>query len=131
MEEITNEKLPQEFKKKWVDALRSGEYQQGKGYLMYRGGSNKKDEYCCLGVACVIAGIEPEKLWKDDPDEGETLYELPCYLPKKYMNLLPDMLIDKQDEIVTKLTYMNDAFDEWANNQQSFEQIANWIERNM
>ena len=36
-----------EFTKKWVVALRSGKYKQGKGVLR-----NEKDEFCCLGVAC-------------------------------------------------------------------------------
>jgi hypothetical protein len=37
-----------------VDALRSGEYQQGHGYLKYEdvGGASL---HCCLGVACEIA----------------------------------------------------------------------------
>lgn len=34
--------------KAWVQALRSGEYQQAKGHLSKDGG------YCCLGVACDI-----------------------------------------------------------------------------
>jgi hypothetical protein len=34
--------------KKWVAALRSGEYQQGKDWLC------KDGNYCCLGVACDI-----------------------------------------------------------------------------
>lgn len=33
----------------WLDALRSGEYQQGEGHL--RAG----DKFCCLGVACDLA----------------------------------------------------------------------------
>lgn len=37
--------------KKWVAALRSGKYKQGRGAL-------KKDgKYCCLGVACEISGL--------------------------------------------------------------------------
>lgn len=35
--------------RKWVEALRSGDYQQGTGHL--RAG----DKYCCLGVACELA----------------------------------------------------------------------------
>ena len=35
-----------EVKQMWVDALRSGEYQQGFGQLRVAGG------YCCLGVLC-------------------------------------------------------------------------------
>lgn len=35
--------------KKWVQALRSGEYKQGKGSLRVN------DEFCVLGVACDLA----------------------------------------------------------------------------
>lgn len=35
--------------KKWVDALRSGEFKQGIGMLKTPGGY-----YCCLGVACEL-----------------------------------------------------------------------------
>ena len=41
----------------WVEALRSGDYAQGTGYLRRR-----DDTYCCLGVACelaVNAGVIP------------------------------------------------------------------------
>lgn len=37
------------LRREWVDALRSGEFKQGKRFLQH------KDKYCCLGVACVIA----------------------------------------------------------------------------
>lgn len=38
-----------EIKKRWTDALRSGNYKQTKGRLRDRQG------YCCLGVLCEIA----------------------------------------------------------------------------
>lgn len=38
---------------KWIEALRSGEYRQGKGYLnRYKNGESL---FCCLGVACEVA----------------------------------------------------------------------------
>lgn len=41
--------------KKWIEAIRSGEYSQAKNYLRTEGG------YCCLGVAVkVISGREPK-----------------------------------------------------------------------
>lgn len=40
------------LKKKWVEALRSGEYQQGEGHLF------DGNTYCCLGVLCRVAGAE-------------------------------------------------------------------------
>jgi hypothetical protein len=43
--------------KKWVAALRSGDYKQGKG-AMYNA---NKDTYCCLGVAaCLVPGLPIE-----------------------------------------------------------------------
>ena len=38
--------MHQHIKKLWVDALRSGKYQQGTGHLRHEG------NYCCLGVLC-------------------------------------------------------------------------------
>ena len=51
--------MNKDIKKKWVDALRSGEYKQGQGRL-----KNEKNEYCCLGVLCDLAvkeGVVQEK----------------------------------------------------------------------
>jgi hypothetical protein len=39
-----------QLKAKWVEALRSGEYQQTKSYL------HDIDGYCCLGVLCDVSG---------------------------------------------------------------------------
>lgn len=41
-----------EFIEKWLEALESGEYKQGQGYLRRLNG---KPKYCCLGVACEVA----------------------------------------------------------------------------
>jgi len=40
-----------EHRKRWVEALRSGKYEQGK-FRLHRGG-----KFCCLGVACDISGL--------------------------------------------------------------------------
>lgn len=37
----------------WVDALRSGEYEQTQGMLARKQG--EQTSYCCLGVACEVA----------------------------------------------------------------------------
>lgn len=42
--------MNQEIKAKWVAALRSGEYKQGKTYLQ-----NRDNTFCCLGVLCDLA----------------------------------------------------------------------------
>jgi hypothetical protein len=45
--DITTE-LRQQLRREWIAALRSGEYEQGRGSLCRNG------RYCCLGVACAV-----------------------------------------------------------------------------
>lgn len=70
----------------WVDALRSGEYNQGFGSLIERDDANNCS-YCCLGVACKIyekqTGI---KLLKHDwaghfqPSQVSEWFGFPSYV---------------------------------------------------
>ena len=62
-------------RREWVEALRSGEYDQGVGRLMVRVGNLNEDlfEYCCLGVACEITDpLQDRELWRRDdmPPDG-------------------------------------------------------------
>lgn len=43
--------LPKEFRKKWLEALRSGDFGQIQSAL-----ADGDNNYCCLGVACKAAG---------------------------------------------------------------------------
>jgi hypothetical protein len=43
-----------EIKAKWVEALRSGRYEQGRMMLLHEG------RYCCLGVLCDLQGLPTE-----------------------------------------------------------------------
>lgn len=62
-----------EIKALWLEALRSGEYEQGIGALhSYEDG---KDYYCCLGVLCDLA----IKAGVDVQEESRT----PVYAPEK------------------------------------------------
>jgi hypothetical protein len=56
---MKNEKLPKEFKGKWVDALLSGKYGQAPCGLVSNG------RYCCLGVAAVVSGFAADNLRYD------------------------------------------------------------------
>jgi hypothetical protein len=58
----------------WVDALRSGEYKQGKGYL------NEAGRYCCLGVACDVSGLGT---WEKNTDRFSSA-EARLYLGDEY-----------------------------------------------
>lgn len=56
------------IKARWVEALRSGEYEQAKGSLIVEAPSGKM-EYCCLGVLCDLAvqdgAIDPPIRYED------------------------------------------------------------------
>ena len=45
--------MKKEVMKKWVSALRSGKYRQGKGQLR-----DPDDHFCCLGVLCDLHNLE-------------------------------------------------------------------------
>jgi hypothetical protein len=94
-------KLPKVFKRRWVKALRSGEYTQGKQYL--KAGAS----YCCLGVAGKICGVSDTRL------AAHTLLA-EGMIPKKAY----EALIIRQESLASK----NDSG--W-----SFKRIATWIER--
>jgi len=51
-------KMNPEIKQKWVDALRSGKYDQGSEKLRSRQG------YCCLGVLCDLYSQEQNQEWE-------------------------------------------------------------------
>ena len=112
MPKQTYPKLPAEFKKKWVAALRSGEYKQGMGLLKGEDWNGGPFSYCCLGVACEVAGcknIDGPFIRKGAGIRGITK--------------LPKILIG-DDGLPDKLAKMNDF-------GKSFKQIANWIEKNL
>ena len=50
----------------WVEALRSGKYEQGEAQL--RTGPEYSPRYCCLGVYCVLRRPE-QYLWTSFPDQ--------------------------------------------------------------
>lgn len=93
--------MDKELKAKWVAALRSGKYKQGKGVL--RGHSNA---YCCLGVLCEVAG--------HDPVEWQTAYGA--------NHVRVDVAGIITETNAHQLAAMNDVHD------KSFEQIADYIE---
>ena len=51
--------MNQDIKQRWVDALRSGEYEQGRGCLHNSNGNS----FCCLGVLTDLYIKEHDKEW--------------------------------------------------------------------
>ena len=90
------------IKKKWVAALRSGEYEQGQGYLQ------KDGKFCCLGVLCHVCGAEESLGRLTDWPDANTTDSSRLTWPE-----------------VNELAAMND------DDNLSFPEIADWIEEHL
>lgn len=95
-----------ELKAKWIAALRSGEYRQGRHALRKADGS-----YCCLGVLCEVAGVKLDVA-------GE--------FPEGAADYGPITALGICNSRQTILIGMNDGF-----LPKPFSEIAKWIERNV
>jgi hypothetical protein len=102
-------KVNKEYKEKWVEALRSGKYKQGKGCL------KKGDEYCCLGVLCDI--VDPEYLGVN----GHRSH-LPYHILDKTGMETPDGRLNYNVHTFISLIGLNDGA------EYTFDQIADVIE---
>lgn len=104
-----------EFAKRWVSALRSGAYQQGKGALCANG------KYCCLGVACEIYRIAYGIDVGSDTRGRRTYYGEAMRLPNTVRNVLGLATRTGRYSYDMSLASVNDR-------GGSFNQIANLIE---
>lgn len=129
-------KLEPEFKTKWLEALRSGEYKQAQDYLKTTLWDEELDEataevgYCCLGVAGKICGLTDEEL-----NGHGMLYDIididslnvPKILALPYRMDVKGKCsshISDGRTVAGTLANMND-------DGKSFEEIADWIEENL
>jgi hypothetical protein len=123
-------------KQKWVDALRSGKYVQGDGFLRQAESDGGPDRFCCLGVLCEIA-VDEGVIAKPKPPEDDYegyLYARTAdqFLPKtvvKWANLSssnPDVSYSYENDepLYDHLSSLNDE-------GRTFEQIANYIEESL
>jgi len=95
-----------EIKEKWINALRSGEYEQIRGAL------RREEGFCCLGVLCDIINTD---CWF-----GNTWRRESGWLPSE---LMVDLELST-DADVAVLAGMNDT-------GKSFKQIASYIEERL
>lgn len=104
--------------KKWVAALRSGDYVQGRGALR-----NDFNEFCCLGVLCNLhTQVNPEAVKMNT--NPEAYFDETGILPEVVQHWAG--MKNKVGQIKSEqaLTIMNDSGD-W-----DFNQIADFIEQN-
>lgn len=108
------------YKEQWIKALRSGEYEQGKGQL--KDGANK---FCCLGVLqqIVMGEVKENALYLDDT----------CI---RKVNWPENIAYNKNTcHVQTFLSNLNDSgvFNKDTGYWETldFNQIADWIEENL
>jgi len=103
-------KMNKDIKRRWVAALRSGEYKQIKGAL------RKNDGFCCLGVLCDIYSKELNVEW-----EGNYIADGGGFLPSKVVKWAG---VNDDDPTAgsTTLSFHND-------DDVPFPKIANLINR--
>ncbi len=102
--------MNQEVKKKWVDALRSGKYDQCKGSLKGEKG------YCCLGVLTDLYLKEKNLDWIEYQNWGTLPSLVTHWAGLDYNN--PSIGISYATEL-------NDDFN------KTFDEIADLIEKNL
>jgi hypothetical protein len=128
----TENKLPEDFKQRWVAALRSGQYEQGTQVLC----DSENGPVCCLAVAGLVCGLTRDEM------QRQTMVPLmeADGMPSHKLNLLnranevgyPKMLREGVDGLMSiggKLARMNDGCD--GERKHSFSEIADWIEQNL
>jgi hypothetical protein len=119
--------MNKELKQEWVNALRSGKYEQCHETLKCNG------RFCALGVLgdileryeedfTLFDENEDTAFWEWNGTEGASEGRLPTKLINKY-----DMTYDDQYFI----SNMNDGSGEFRGNPKSFTEIADWIEENL
>lgn len=102
--------MNEEMKVRWIEALRSGKYAQGKTNLR-----DAADNFCCLGVLCDL--YDPNH-W--EPSEYAYRYSGHSAMLPENIHAAINLDFDAGDTLMQ----MNDLGD-------SFNEIADYIEKNL
>lgn len=102
-----------EIKRRWITALRSRKYKQGKCFL------NANGKFCCQGVLCELAGV-PRR--EPSPSERYVTYEFGE--GEGRMTSIPADFLGVSAIKRDLLAEMNDT-------GKTFAKIATWIEKNL
>lgn len=129
--ELEFDKMNPEVKTLWVQALRSGEYQQGTGRLNRTDSLTQTTGYCCLGVLCDVYNKNTGKgKWVPDR-RGVFGNAFVAASNDMSATTLPNAVTEwsglNQYSAVSHLVEMNDS----RTIHRDFNGIADWIEENL
>jgi hypothetical protein len=116
--------VKRQVRDKWVAALRSGAYRQGRGLLR-----SSTDEYCCLGVLCELAVADGIIDSPKVQARGGSAY---LYGQQREIGFLPNEVIEwagltNGNPIIGSLSATN-----WNDNRNApFLEIARLVEENL
>lgn len=116
------------IKKRWIEALRSGEYEQTDGYLKVI--ADNETRYCCLGVLCELyiesknRTLKKKLKWKEEEHGGCSIYGKTGRLSAPIKKWCEIDGKDSGERNENLLVDMNDRGD-------SFKKIATYIEKNL
>jgi len=118
--------MKKKLKEAWLEALRSGQFHQGK-YVLRDYHSESENgrvfKYCPLGILCVLTGHTPESWYNVYPKvDMETYIEKSDAVSSVYHGISQFEGISPKDQV--EIADMNDR-------GLSFLEIANWIEKHL
>lgn len=115
--------MDQQVKQRWLNALRGGDYKQGRYTLRRPGNTVSEDTYCCLGVLCDVVDSSRwiSQSWDGEPSPF-------AYGHSGNSHSLDDeamTIAGVNDDDVEILMNLNDF------QLRSFGEIANYVEANL
>lgn len=119
--------MNKEIKARWINALLSGEYEQGKGFLR-----SPEGEYCCLGVLCDLYSKDTGIEWGKGRSGANTMHGLDGMTSNEVdrwagfvesTQYTPELSVETYD-ILSTLADMNDE-------GATFKQIVDVIEEKL
>ncbi len=141
MEKTKLFKLPKAFATKWVEALRSGKYNQTEGQLVSSAETELTFEntaFCCLGVAGVVCGYTLSELDSFGFLFGDNYPKVPQEIQNgpdhrtlvQVLSEMNDGLSNREKDAYGDLGYIFRPLKVVEHNKFSFNQIADFIEDN-
>jgi len=115
------------IKEKWLSALRSGKYKQGKEALR-----TKENKFCCLGVLCDVYRKET-KLGKWDKNHFSNFAFINTKKNNQKFNslgILPISVMDWAGLKDVNPTFGNETLAKLNDNGFTFQEIADIIDKN-